>query len=67
MAQQFKPGEVVLHRAVYWVIHTEHRQRHLNELRAGETFPRCKQCGDGVRFELLSVENSYMGSKAPTQ
>ncbi len=67
MAQKFKPGEVVPHSAVYWVIHKEHRQAHLNELRAGEMFPRCRQCGDEVRFELLSVGNSYTGIKAPTQ
>jgi len=59
MAQQFKPGEVVPNSAVYRVIHKEHRQAHLNELLEGETFPRCRQCKDEVRFELLSEANSY--------
>ena len=67
MAQQFKPGEAVPHSAVYRVIHKEHRQAHLNELGAGETFPRCRQCGGEVRFELLSCESSYTRTKAPRQ
>jgi len=67
MAQQFKPGEVVPHSAVYWVIHKEHRPAHLNELRAGEMFPRCRKCKDEVRFEVLSDANNYTVIKPPTQ
>ncbi|HZS28712.1 MAG TPA: hypothetical protein VFB76_15905 [Candidatus Angelobacter sp.] len=65
MTQRFKPGEIVPDSGVYWVIHKEHRPAHLNELRAAETFPHCKQCKDEVRFELLSDANYRI--KSPTQ
>ena len=37
---------------VYRVIHKGHRQTHLSILQLGEIFPRCRNCGDAVRFEF---------------
>jgi len=53
MARRFKPGEVVPRDGIYRVVHKDHRQAHLNELRSGDTFPICKHCGEEVRFELM--------------
>jgi hypothetical protein len=51
MAQRFKPGEAVPRDGIYRVLHKNHREAHLNELRRGDTFPPCRQCGQEVRFE----------------
>lgn len=50
---QFRPGESVSHSGIYRVYHDSHRLMHEAALRATDIFPRCKQCGDQVRFELL--------------
>ena len=51
----FKPGEVVLTTGAYRVHHASHRLMHEATLLLGDRFPRCKQCGDQVRFELLRI------------
>ena len=50
---QFRPGERVSHNGIYRVYHHSHRLMHEVTLCAADVFPRCKQCGDQVRFELL--------------
>jgi hypothetical protein len=51
----FKPGEIVLTSGAYRVQHASHRLMHEATLLMGARFPRCKQCGDQVRFELLRM------------
>ena len=51
--EQFGAGERVAHSAIFRVYHDSHRLMHEVTLRAGDVFPRCKQCGAQVRFELL--------------
>ena len=51
--QKFKPGQSVLQSGVYRARHDSHRLMHQASLRAGETFPRCKQCGTRISFELV--------------
>jgi hypothetical protein len=51
----FKPGEVVLTTGAYRVHHASHRLMHEGTLLLGDRFPRCRQCGDDVRFELIRV------------
>ena len=65
MAQRFKPGEVVPCDGVYRVLHKNHRETHLNELRLGDTFPPCRQCGSEVRFELTPENGGSEESEAP--
>ena len=49
-----RPGELCSHEGIYRVVHGEaHREPHTAIVRKGETFPRCKHCGDAVRFQLL--------------
>jgi hypothetical protein len=50
---QMSVGEKVARAAVYRVVHKGHRQSHLSILQPGETFPRCRICGDVVRFEFV--------------
>lgn len=38
---------------IYKVLHRGHRDPHEASLKADETFPSCRQCGDRVRFELI--------------
>ncbi len=45
----FAPGQKVP-RGVFWVHHYSHRESHLAVIDGG-TFPKCKRCGDRVRFE----------------
>lgn len=55
--QQFRPGERVARSAIFRVYHDSHRLMHEVTLRADEVFPRCKQCGGQVKFELLRSVN----------
>jgi hypothetical protein len=50
---KFVPGEHVKQSGIYRVHHDSHRLMHELSLRAGETFPCCKQCHQQVRFELI--------------
>jgi hypothetical protein len=49
----FKPGEVVPANGVYRVEHNSHRLMHNATLVLHSRFPRCKRCGNAVRFHLL--------------
>ena len=50
--QDYKPGEPVLETGVYRVMHRTHRADHDATLFRNQTFPRCAQCGDEVRYRL---------------
>jgi hypothetical protein len=50
----FKPGQKVLKAGIYNVLHAEHRLPHKVSFKAKGKFPLCKQCGDRVRFELVT-------------
>lgn len=49
----FRPQEPVPESGVYRVFHGDHRLAHEVTLLRGETFPRCRTCGDTVHFQLL--------------
>jgi hypothetical protein len=49
----FKPGHQVPESGLYCVEHHAHRLMHMITLGANIRFPRCKRCGDSVRFTLL--------------
>lgn len=50
---QMSAGEKVGRAGVYRVLHKGHRQAHLAILQSGESFPRCRSCGEEVRFEFV--------------
>lgn len=52
MPKQYRPGELVPENGVYRVTHQQHRLMHEASLIKGDRFPLCKQCKQGVRFEL---------------
>lgn len=49
----FRVGEAVPYDGVYRAFHADHRTSHEVTLLAGQTFPRCVQCGFAVHFELM--------------
>jgi hypothetical protein len=49
----FKPGQTVPASGVYCLDHRQHELMHLVTLQINTLFPRCKRCGDAVRFTLL--------------
>ena len=49
----FKPGELVPVSGVYCVEHHSHKLMHIATLANNSLFPRCKRCGNAVRFILL--------------
>jgi len=55
------PGALCGQSGIYQVVHRAHRQPHKALLRTGDLFPRCKVCGDAVRFRLLK----QIGQPAP--
>jgi hypothetical protein len=57
----FKPGERVQTTGIYRVLHHEHRKPHEATLRANDIFPSCKQCGNQVRFVLLTCAGELTG------
>jgi hypothetical protein len=46
-------GALCSQSGIYQVIHREHRAPHRALVRVGDTFPRCKGCGEAVRFRLI--------------
>ncbi len=48
--EQFRPGDKVPQSGIYRIEHDKHRMMHHATLTGGTRFPRCKQCGDAVRF-----------------
>jgi hypothetical protein len=60
----YKPGQVVPKAGIYKVSHAEHRLPHHASFKAGDKFPLCSKCADGVRFELIvaaDVDNGNGG------
>jgi hypothetical protein len=63
-AKEFAPGEKIPASGIYNVIHDkvdgdDHAQQHRITLIAGGAFPRCKGCGEWVRFRLYqAAENA---------
>jgi hypothetical protein len=55
MRKTYKPGEVVGHSGVYKIYHDSHRLMHEATLLSGTRFPRCRQCGERVRFTLIKA------------
>ena len=61
MKTTFIPGDEVPSTGVYRVHHDSHRLMHQSTLLAGKRFPRCKQCGAAVRFELArTVDDRFV-------
>jgi hypothetical protein len=49
---KYRPGQLVPESGVYRVTHKSHRLMHEATLLKGDRFPMCRQCKEGVRFEL---------------
>ena len=49
-SSRLEPGDVAPRSGVYRVHHYAHRMPHLVIVPAGTTLPKCKRCGEKVRF-----------------
>jgi hypothetical protein len=56
--KKYRPGELVPESGIYRVTHESHRLMHEATLLEGNRFPICRQCRDGVRFELRRAVNN---------
>ena len=52
MPESYRPGDIVPRSGIYKIEHHAHRLMHEATLIAKSRFPRCKQCGEQVRFSL---------------
>lgn len=52
-----KPGERVTTTGLYRIDHDSHRLMHHAIISKGMVFPRCRTCGDQVRFSLVRSIN----------
>ena len=50
LSSRFMPGAVAPRSGIYRVYHRVHRMPHLVIVSAGTVLPKCKRCGDKVRF-----------------
>jgi hypothetical protein len=60
-----RPGERVEETGVYWVHHYAHRISHPARLTQGDEFPRCRVCGEKVRFEKPVPQVQEIQQEAP--
>ena len=51
--KEYRPGDRADASGVYRAVHLRHRMPHEITVLDGENFPRCKKCGDKVKFELV--------------
>lgn len=57
----YKPGQIVPRSGIYRIYHATHRLMHEVSLVEKTRFPRCKTCGDSVRFVLArAVHAKYV-------
>jgi hypothetical protein len=57
----FETGMLVPETGIYLVVHSAHRLPHEVVVIKGQRFPRCKECGDTVLFELLHAAPDLYG------
>lgn len=56
MPAEYKPGDKVPRSGIYKVVHDKkHAQEHEVTCIYEKTFPPCRDCGKGVRFELVKA------------
>jgi len=53
MTRRYNTDEIIPQGGIYFVYHEQHRLIRTVRLYSGNRFPRCSQCRDQVRFELM--------------
>ena len=57
----YQPGDVVPLSGIYKIYHDSHRLMHEATLLKGIRFPRCRQCGNQVKFTLgRAIQNDHL-------
>ena len=58
---RYEPGQVVPKTGIYKIYHSGHRLMHEATLVEASRFPKCKRCGNDVRFVLVRpVHGKYV-------
>lgn len=63
--RRFRPGEVAPESGVYKVVHRRHRAPHNVLALAGMRFPKCRDCGEAVRFQIVHPAQSWDTPRTP--
>ncbi len=61
LAREFRPGDSATTTGVYRATHLRHRMPHEITVLEGEVFPRCKKCGDKVKYQLVHAAPRLKG------
>lgn len=62
MSRRYSTDEIIPQSGMYFVYHEPHRLIRTVRLFSGDRFPRCSQCSDEVKFELM-LEMSDIGQQ----
>ena len=65
LERRFRPEEIAPENGVYEAVHARHRQPHAVLVLAGMRFPRCRICGDRVRFRLRQPAQTWDTPRTP--
>lgn len=57
-SSRFEPGQTAPRSGVYRVHHYAHHMPHSVIVLAGTVLPKCKRCGENVRFEPTAAAES---------
>jgi CheY-like chemotaxis protein len=63
--RSFRPGEIASESGIYKAVHKRHRAPHSVLVLAGMRFPRCKACGEGVRFQVERPARKWNEPRTP--
>ena len=66
LERSFRPEEVAPESGVYQAAHARHRPPHAVLVLAGMRFPRCRVCGDRVRFRLKQPARTWDQPPTPS-
>jgi CheY-like chemotaxis protein len=65
LERSFRPEEIAPESGIYEAVHARHRAPHTVLALAGMRFPRCRVCGERVRFRLKQIAQPWDQPRTP--
>ncbi len=65
LERSFRPEEIAPESGVYQAVHRRHRSPHAVLVLAGMRFPKCRLCGESVRFRLKQPAATWGHARTP--